>query len=118
MLKRLTEFKCLQEAAKLYTGRLTLQKAIDFLKFENDWDIEIIEDDYKNINVGFCEENDINVEHMVFMKKLQESGEINMITESIPVIMKILLLDKKEARRVLSDYIAYYDEVYNPQKCI
>jgi len=118
MLKRLTEFKCLQEAAKLYNGYLTLQKAIDFLKFENDWDIEIVEDDCKNINVGFCEENDINVEHMIFMKKLQESGEVNMITESIPVIRKRLLLDKKEAGRVLGDYITYYDEIYNPQKCI
>jgi len=118
MKKQLTEFECLQEAGKVYKGYLTLDKAINFLKFENDWDVEIIEDEYKNINVKFCENNNIDPEHMIFMKRLQESGEVNMLTESLNVIMKRLLVDKKEAREILTNYLANYDIIYNPQDCI
>ena len=72
MKVELTEFECLQEAGKSYNGFLTLDEAIKFLKFENNWDVEIVEDeDLKNINVNFCLENDIDPKHMNFIRKIK-----------------------------------------------
>jgi len=117
MKVELTEFECLQEAGKLYKGFLTLDKAISFLKFENNWDVEIIEDDLKNINASFCLENNIDPKHMIFMKKLQESGEVNMFM-SHNIVMTRLLLDKKEASEVIKNYMRFYKYIYNPQSLI
>lgn len=117
MKRKLTKFECLQKAGKLYKGYLTIEKAIEFLKFEYDWDIELIEDETKNINIEFCKEHNINPEYMIFMKNLQESGEVNMVA-STKIIMQRLLLDRKEAFDLLKNYIAYYKEIFTPYNCI
>ena len=117
MKVQLTEFECLQEAGQLYSGYLTLEKAIKFLKFEKDWDIEIIEDEKITVNVDFCNSHNINIEHMIFMKRLQESGELNMI-HSIPTVETRLFVTRKEAKDILNNYIKYYNHIYYPHKAI
>jgi len=113
MKVQLTEFECLQEAESLYKGYLSLDKAIKFLKFEKDWDVEVIEDDSIGINRNFCEDHNININHMIFMKRLQESGEVNMITESAYIIEQRLFLTKEEAKKIVRDYIENFSLIYN-----
>ena len=116
-MKELTEFECLQEAGKLYNGILTIDKAIKFLNFEYNWDIKIVEDKSININSIACEKYDVTKDEMEFMKKLQESGEVNMFS-SIDIITKRLLVTDKIAKHILSVYIKHYDEIYYPQRLI
>ena len=112
MKKQLTEFEILREAGKTYSGFLDIPKAVDFLKFEKGWDIEIIEDEYPNINTDACEKYDVTPKQMYFMKDLQESGEVNMMA-CRDIIQTRLLLDPTEAKHVHMTYISNYTEIYH-----
>jgi len=117
MIKQMTEFEALREAGKHYSNFLDIHKAIAFLKFENGWDVEIIEDEYPNINIDACHDLHVTPKQMFFMKELQESGEVNMF-QSIPLIQTRLLLDRKDAKHVWSTYIHNYTEIYFPEQMI
>jgi hypothetical protein len=114
MRKELTEFECLREAGKTYSGFLNLPKAIEFLKFENGWDVEIIEEEYPYISKTVCERYNVTQKQMQFMKDLQESGEVNMFA-CFDIVQQRLLLDKDAARNVVMTYITHYTEIYFPE---
>jgi hypothetical protein len=117
MLKKMTEFECLREAGKHYKGVLTLDKAINFLKFENGWDVEIIEKEYPHISKAVCDRYNVTQKQMQFMKDLQESGEVNMFACS-GIVQQRLLLERDDAKNVVMTYIKHYTEIYFPEQML
>jgi len=117
MLKELTEFECLREAGKTYSGFLTLPKAIEFLKFENNWEVEIIEEEYPHISKEVCDSLDVTQKQMHFMKNLQESGEVNMMA-SMNIIQTRLMVDRSEAKVILMAYLQHYTRIYYPENLL
>lgn len=115
MTKKLTEFECLREAGKLYTGVLNLSKAIKFLKFENGWDVEIITDNKCIISKDLCNRLNVTVHQMQFMKDLQESGEVNMMM-CRDIIQRRLIVDRIEAKHIHSVYLHNYTQLYTPEQ--
>lgn len=115
--KQLTEFECLREAGKTYSSFLTLPKAIEFLKFEHNWEVEIVEEDFGPISKTVCDRHGVTQKQMHFMKNLQESGEVNMMASS-NIIQARLMVDRDEAKVILMAYLKHYNEFYFPENII
>jgi len=120
-MKQMTEFELFQAVGKFYKDFLIIDKAIALYKLEYGVDVEVVEVEIdSNINIDFCEDNDINPQYMMFMKELQESGECNMIVgnEIKNIIQQRLLLDKDEARELHRFYLSNHTEVFYPENLI
>jgi len=119
MIKEMSEFECLREAGKTYSGLLTLSKAIEFLKFENNWDVKIVNEKINKYNISeeLCDKLNVTIHQMEFMKDLQESGEVNIFA-SRNIIQQRLFVSTKEASHILSVYMTNYTKLYMPENLL
>lgn len=120
MKTEFTETDLILEVAKLYNGYLTLDKAIKIYEMEYGIKPEIVESEKEYIYVGYQDVVDngdmpdgVTVEHLIFMKDLQESGNVNMFA-AIPEIEKCLRVDRGLASNILSVYMKQYSLLYDP----
>jgi len=127
----MTEFELLTEVQKNYKGFLDIDKALTIFELENGYRPDIITEDPNDFENGLVVQetidkiNEINgndfctVEAMVYMKKLQESGECNMIVGDVRNrIQTALYVDRDEAKAIHVAYINHYNELYNPETTI
>ena len=116
-MKTFTENELLIEVSKFYKGYLTINKALKLYEFEYGYKPEVKENDIF-LNEKYIDSlnlpESVTTEALVYMKKLQETGVVNMFA-SIPYIEQNLLVTKKEAREILLFYMTHYNKIYHPE---
>jgi len=114
---KLTKFELLSKVSEFYTNLIPVEKALKMYRAEYDVDVELLPDYSILINtflINKQKEGIITVDNLIFMKKLQESGKINMFS-SVLFIQQALLCSIKDAEILLNFYIKNYDLIYNPE---
>ena len=122
MKKSFTEHEIKTEVSKFYNGYLDLGKCLKLFKIEYGFTPTIIEDiSSKSINLTTIKKYNaseaVNEENLIFMKKLQEGGSVNMFCAR-PEIQKHLFLTSEGAKELLNFYMKHYIEIYYPEELL
>ena len=109
--------------SEFYNGYLDDRKALKMFEAEYDFVPEILEEPEHNFYVGFNSLDEqglipegVELVHLIWMKKLQESGKENMIVGPIRrLIEQNFLVDNETAADIHKTYLEYYSFLYHPE---
>jgi len=114
----MTEFELKSKVREFYKRPLTLDKALKLFKMEYGYTPEIENDtQIISINIPPNAPDIATKENLAYMKKLQESGTVNMFA-SINRISLDLIIDTKSAQELLLFYMKNYNLIYFPETLI
>ena len=122
-MKTYTAHELKIEVSKFYNGNLTLAKCLKLFEIEYGFKPTIIKEKPLHfcVNTAVIKKHAtcdaINEENLIFMKKLQEGGSVNMFAARHE-IQKHLGIDSNSAKSLLMFYMKHYTEIYYPEELI
>ena len=113
----MTKNELLNKVSSFYSGYLTTDKALKLFDIEYGYTPEITQNtlsvsdaDIKALNLP----EHVTPEALSFVKDLQESGVVNMFAAT-PNIQAGLLVERQEAKDILSAYMKHYTFLFHPE---
>jgi len=111
------------EVMSFYSGYLTDSKALKLYEIEYGNIPEIEPEPEPDFYIGYDSlksegliPDGVTKEHLVWMKNIQETGQVNMIVGPIRrMIEQNFLVDREIASDIHKTYLNYYSHLYHPE---